>query len=164
LEWNWPVNPPANFKIFKKECDMKKSSEHRARLAINKSFLLMKILAVAFLGMFGRVCAVNGQGAQPIVAIHDSELTRALESMPAPAQRPRDRDTTSNQWWITQWHYFVMPDAVKEALRSDGTAFTVMGDSNILAGVLTNADGSPKYPIVISLGSEAIDRTVRLPS
>src|SRR5208283_3531339 len=46
--------------------------------------------------------------------------------------------TTSNQWWITQWHYFVMPDAVKEALRSDGTAFTVVGDSNILAGVLTN--------------------------
>ena len=56
-----------------------------------------------------------------------------------------------------QWHYFVMPDSVKEALRSDGTAFTVIGDSNIMAGVLTNADGSPKYPILISLGAEAMD-------
>ncbi len=49
-----------------------------------------------------------------------------------------------------------MPDSVKEALRSDGTAFTVVGDSNIAAGVLTNVDGSPKYPIVISLAAEAI--------
>ncbi|MGH7990262.1 MAG: hypothetical protein ACREDS_08765, partial [Limisphaerales bacterium] len=49
-----------------------------------------------------------------------------------------------------------MPDSVKEALRSDGTAFTVIGDSNIVAGVLTNVDGSPKYPIVISLASEAV--------
>ena len=50
-----------------------------------------------------------------------------------------------------------MPDSVKEALRSDGTAFTVVGDSNILTGALTNADGSPRYPILISLASEAID-------
>ena len=50
-----------------------------------------------------------------------------------------------------------MPDSIKETLRSDGTAFTVVGDSNILSGVLTNADGSPKYPIVISLAAEAVD-------
>src|SRR5947209_19962258 len=48
-----------------------------------------------------------------------------------------------------------MPETVKEALRSDGTAFTVIGDSNIISGqLLTN--GQPKYPIVISLASEAI--------
>ena len=29
-------------------------------------------------------------------------------------------------------------------MRSDGTAYTVVGDSNILAGVLTNANGSPR--------------------
>jgi len=98
-----------------------------------------------------------GQGAQPIVAIHDSEFTRALESMPASGATPTGSGYSGEQWYITQWHYFVMPDAVKEALRSDGTAYTVVGDSNILAGVLTNADGSPKYPILISLGSEAID-------
>ncbi len=77
--------------------------------------------------------------------------------MPASGATPNGTGTTSNQWWITEWHYFVMPDSVKEALRSDGTAFTVIGDSNIMAGVLTNADGSPKYPILISLGAEAMD-------
>src|SRR5262249_56137922 len=45
--------------------------------------------------------------------------------------------------------------AMKEALRSDGTAFTVVGDSNITAGVLIT-NGAPKYPIVISLASEAV--------
>jgi len=99
----------------------------------------------------------QGQGTQPVVAIQDSEFTRALETMPASGATPTGTGTTSNQWWITQWHYFVMPDSVKEALRSDGTTFTVIGDSNIMSGVLTNADGSPKYPILISLGAEAMD-------
>ncbi|MGO8925800.1 MAG: Ig-like domain-containing protein, partial [Limisphaerales bacterium] len=94
--------------------------------------------------------------ATPVVAIHDSELTRALESIPASGATPTGPGTTGFQWWPTNWHYFVMPDSVKEALRSDGTAFTVVGDSNILSGVLTNANGSPKYPIVISLASEAV--------
>ena len=86
---------------------------------------------------------VLGQGTQPLVAIHDSELTRALESMPATNATPRGAGTTSNEWWTTDWHYFVMPESVKEALRSDGTAFTVVGDSNITAGlVLTNGNWS----------------------
>jgi hypothetical protein len=108
---------------------------------------------------FSLVCALTlarAQGTQPIVAIHDSELTRALETMPASGSTPTGAGTTGFQWWPTSWHYFVMPDSVKEALRSDGTAFTTIGDSNIVSGVLTNADGSPKYPIVISLASEAI--------
>jgi hypothetical protein len=92
----------------------------------------------------------------PVVAVHDSELTRALETMPATSSTPTGPGTTGNQWWPTNWHYFVMPDSVKETLRSDGTAYTVIGDSNIVAGVLTNSDGSPRYPIVISLASEAI--------
>ena len=104
----------------------------------------------------GLVLALQVQGAQPVVAIHDSELTRALESMPASGATPAGPGTTGNQWWPTNWPYFVMPDSVKEMLRSDGTTFTVVGDSNIVAGVLTNVDGSPKYPIVISLASEAI--------
>ncbi|MGA9779592.1 MAG: tandem-95 repeat protein [Verrucomicrobiia bacterium] len=115
------------------------------------------ILAIIFLCLFGLTFPACGVGTLPIVAIHDSELTRALETMTASGATPTGPGTTSNQWWITQWHYFVMPDSVKETLRSDGTAYTVVGDSNILAGVLTNADGSPKYPILISLASEAID-------
>ncbi len=95
-------------------------------------------------------------GTQPLVAIHDSEITRSLETIPAIAPTPSGSGTSSNQWWTTNWHYFVMPETVKESLRSDGTAFTVLGDSNIISsGLLTN--GVPKYPIVVSLASEAID-------
>ena len=115
--------------------------------------VFMKTVLVTVLCVF---CAALAQATQPVVAIHDSELTRALETMPASGATPTGPGTTSNQWWTTQWHYFVMPESVKEALRSDGTAFTVVGYSNNLAGVLINADGSPKYPIVISLASEAI--------
>ena len=49
-----------------------------------------------------------------------------------------------------------MPDSLKETLRSDGTAFTVVGDSNIVSGDLLDANGQPIYPIVISLASEAV--------
>src|SRR5580693_7772198 len=65
--------------------------------------------------------------ALPMVAIHDSELTRALEKIPASGATPTGPGTTGFQWWTTNWHYFVMADAMKEALRSDGTAFTTVG-------------------------------------
>ncbi len=95
------------------------------------------------------------QGTQPIVAIHDSELTRAMETQVASNATPTGPGTTGNQWWPTDWHYFVMPESLKEAFRSDGTAFAVLGDSNITAGALLT-NGVPKYPIFISLSSEAI--------
>src|SRR4051812_12719229 len=112
-------------------------------------------LAMAILTVFGCASAALGQSIQPLVAIHDSELTRALEALLAVAPTPSGVGTTGKQWWPTDWHYFVMPEAMKEALRSDGTAFTVVGDSNITAGVLLT-NGLPRYPIVISLASEAI--------
>src|SRR5205814_2569426 len=59
-------------------------------------------------------------------------------------------------WWPTNWHYFVMPEAMKEALRSDGTAFEVVSDADISAGRLLDTNGHPRYPIVISLASEAV--------
>ncbi len=123
----------------------------------------MKTLGIMWLGVVCCVTAVLGQVTQPMVAIHDSELTRALGSMSATADTPTGSGTTNKQWWTTDWHYFVMPESVKEALRSDGTAFTVVGDSNITAGVLLT-NGLPKYPIVISLASEAIrnDEIARL--
>jgi hypothetical protein len=104
------------------------------------------------------ICALSVwslHATQPVVAIHDSELTRALEFMPAADGTPTGSGTTSNQWWPTQWHYFVMPDSVKETLRSDGTAFNVVGDADINAGALLDTNGRPAYPIVISLASEA---------
>ena len=94
--------------------------------------------------------------AQPVVAIHVSEVTQALETTAAGPSTPSGADTTGKEWWTPWWHYFVMPESMKEALRSDGTAFATVTDAQISAGSLLNPDGSPKYPIVISLASEAI--------
>ena len=102
-------------------------------------------------------CPIMGQGTQPLVAIHDSELTRALETMPAASTTPTGAGTTGNEWWINTWHYFVMPESVEETLRSDGTPFQVVGDSNIISGQLLDTNGQPRFPIVISLASEAIN-------
>ncbi len=115
----------------------------------------MKALSGSLLGLVCVAAAFPGRGAQPLVAVHDSELTRALEAMPASSPTPTGPGTTGFQWWPTDWHYFVMPEAVKEALRSDGTSFAVVSDANISSGQLLN-NGAPAYPIVISLASEAI--------
>jgi hypothetical protein len=93
----------------------------------------------------------------PAVAIHVSELTRALETMPASPPTPTGPGTTGYEWWISAWHYFTVYESLKEALRSDGTPFVEASDADIIAGQLLNTDGSPRYPIVISLASEAID-------
>src|SRR5579871_4947139 len=112
---------------------------------VRRGFFLMAVLAIFWLASGNPASAL-----QPLVAVHDSELTRALESMPASGGVPTGAGTTGFQWWPTNWHYFVMPDAVKEALRSDGTAFTVVGDSNITSGNLLDGSGHPNYPILIS--------------
>src|SRR5437762_820297 len=92
----------------------------------------------------------QAQPTLPLVAIHDSELTRSLETVAATPPTPSGAGTTGMQWWPTDWHYFVMPESLKEALRSDGTPFSVVGDSNITSGLLLT-NGSPRYPIIISL-------------
>jgi hypothetical protein len=100
---------------------------------------------------------VRAQSTQPLVAIHDSELTRGLDSTNSPAIPPTPNGVTNTglQWWPTNFHYHVMPESVKETLRSDGTAFVTVSDANITAGALLT-NGQPKYPILISLASEAI--------
>src|SRR5437867_4896166 len=54
----------------------------------------------------------------PAVAIHDSELTRALESRVASPPTPSGSGTTGFEWWPKDWHYFVMPESLKEAMKS----------------------------------------------
>ena len=96
----------------------------------------------------------------PAVAIHVSELTQVLETMPASPPTPTGVGTWGFQWWISSWHYFVMYESLKEALRSDGTPFVTVSDARASRRfALLNSDGSPKYPIVISLASEAIADT-----
>jgi hypothetical protein len=92
----------------------------------------------------------------PMVAIHVSELTQALETTPAKPSTPTGAGTTGYEWWSTEWPYFVMYQALEEALRSDGTPFVEVSDADITAGQLLNSDNTPKYPIMISLASEAI--------
>lgn len=117
----------------------------------------LKVLSAGLLQALVAVTVVRGQTTLPMVAIHDSELTRALDSTNSPAVPPTPSGpcTTGNQWWPTNFHYFVMPQSVKESLLSDGTAFSVIGDANISAGLLLS-NGAPRYPIVISLAAEAI--------
>jgi hypothetical protein len=70
------------------------------------------------------------------VAIHDSGWTKL------------------NGLSSTNWNYFVMPESVKEALRSDGTPYVVVSDLDVANGFLLTTNGTPKYPILISLASE----------
>ena len=49
-----------------------------------------------------------------------------------------------------------MPESLKEALRSDGTPFAVVTDADITSGNLLLPNGTPRYPIVISLAAEAV--------
>ncbi len=102
------------------------------------------------------VIAPPAQSGGAIVAIHDSELTRALEQMTATPPTPNGAGTSGKEWWQTNWHYFVMPESLKEALRSDGTAFEIVSDADIAAGKLMDTNGHPRYPIMISLASEAV--------
>ena len=123
-------------------------------LSVILRFPVKRVWLAAVLWLLGSVLAVQAQ-TLPMVGVHDSELTRALATMPATRQTPRGAGTTGFEWWPTQWNYFVMPESVKEMLRSDGTAHAVVSDADISAGGLL-VNGMPKYPIVISLAAEAI--------
>ena len=93
----------------------------------------------------------------PVVAIYISELTQALETMPAVPPTPTGSGYSGFEWFYTSWHYFVMPEfPLKIALESYGTPYVVVTDADIAAGALM--DGSvPKYPIVFSLANEAVE-------
>jgi hypothetical protein len=99
----------------------------------------------------------------PMVAIHVSETTQALETLVATPPTPTGADTSGFQWWYTSWHYFVMYESLKEALNSDGTPYVEVSDADIGAGGLLTAQRSPLYPIVLSLASEAIGDSVIAP-
>ncbi len=114
---------------------------------------MRRILVLASLIVFSTLSAV---ASQPTVAIHVSELTQALANSAASGTTPSGPGTTGTQWWPTWWNYSVMYGSLEESLTSDGTPWVIVTDANISAGALQNSDGTPKYPIVISLASEAI--------
>jgi peptidoglycan/xylan/chitin deacetylase (PgdA/CDA1 family) len=76
-------------------------------------------------------------GMEPTVAIHVSENTQA-------------------SWRYTTWKSFHAHQFLREALKSDGTPFVELTDADIAAGRLREASGAIRYPILFSLGAEAI--------
>ena len=127
--------------------------------------ILFRLLTLVIIAVLAAPAPAVAQGAvrqqaQPVVAIHVSELTEALEKMPAAGtdtpHPPTTSDTSGTQWYYTSWHYFVMYESLMEALRSDGTPFVTVSDADIRGGGLVLEDGKPKYPILISLAAEAV--------
>ncbi len=144
-------------------------------LPLHTIFLAYLLLATLFLGWVPAkalakdefVAALQGEdGPIPAVAIHVSELTQALENMPAATTTPHDDQTTGYEWWNPSWHYFTLYESIEEALRSDGTPFVEVSDADISAGRLLTSNGKPRFPILISLASEAVrdDEIPRLSS
>jgi len=88
--------------------------------------------------------AAWGQATAADVAIHDSELTRALETMPASGRARPEHGHERLPMVATDWHYFVHARVSQEkAAIGRHQAFTVVGDSNITAGLLlTNRSAS----------------------
>jgi hypothetical protein len=127
------------------------SREHNSYKKLFVGFLNILAVFVIIIGMVinpsgwratPAVAAPGTTAALPYVAIHISETTQGV---------------TLSQ---TNWPYFTEYNALQEALRSDGTPFVNVSDANIAAGGLLNPDGSPHYPIVISLASEAVSDAV----
>jgi len=121
---------------------------------------MIAVLMAAALSV-GQFPAVTASTTPPLpkVAIHVSEITQALEALPAGPTTPKPpafADASGYEWWTSAWHYFVMPASLKEALSADGTPYVVITDADITAGNLLHPDGSPKYPILMSLAAEAI--------
>ena len=130
--------------------------ERNSRFSTLRNSLFTTFMLATFLIGVNAASSSALSHPEPVVAIHNSELTQALESMPAVPPTPTGAGTTGKQWWIASWHYYVAAESLKEALRSDGTPYVEVGDAEVMAGALLHPDGSPRYPIVISLASEAI--------
>ncbi len=111
---------------------------------------------IIFLFFLALSYSIPALAVEPVVAIHVSEATQALESITADSPTPTGSGTTGKEWWTPWWPYHVMPESLKEALLSDGTPFVVVNDAQIAAGFLLDGD-KPRFPIVISLSAEAVD-------
>jgi hypothetical protein len=102
--------------------------------------------------MLGHDPRVPGSDVPLAVAIHDSSRSRINDTNPNANGRwlPSDPATL-----VPLFRYFVMPESVKEALRSDGTPFVVLDDADLLTKLLM-PNGAPRYPILVSLAAESL--------
>jgi len=135
---------------------MKAKAIGNSRTNLAKGMLLLVCVLILMAPRTGSTRETSGI-PDPLVAIHVSENTQALETMPAVAPTPTGTGWSGYEWFYTSWHYSVAYDSLKEALSSAGIPFAVVTDANIIAGNLLRADGSPRYPILFSLNAEALD-------
>ncbi len=117
---------------------------------------ILALVASLFAGVPARPVAAAADPPSPVVAIHVSEHTAALETMTATPPTPTGPGYTGKEWWFTTWRYFVAYQSLEEALKADGTPYVEVSDADIAAGKLLTADGAARYPIVFSLAAEAI--------
>ena len=137
--------------------DEKSANTHLRVISWPRSMvLLMLVLSIILALHIAAPPQATAQLPEPVVAIHVSEVTQNLETLTATPPTPTGSGTSGKEWCYTSWHYFVAHESLKEALRSDGTPFVEVSDADIAAGDLLYPDGSPRYPILISLASEAV--------
>jgi hypothetical protein len=109
---------------------------------MKQKFLTIVMIFALVLASFFASAPFRVQGDTPTptlpkVAVHVSQYTEA-------------------HWPYTTWKYFQMYSILEEALRSDGTPFVEITDSEIEGGGLLTSSGLPKYPILFSLAAECI--------
>jgi len=133
-------------------------SLHRSRVRARalSAIATLGLVASLFVGVPARPVAAAADPASPVVAIHVSEHTAALETMTATPPTPTGAGYTGKEWWFTTWRYFVAYQSLEEALKADGTPYVEVSDADIAAGKLLTADGSARYPILVSLAAEAV--------
>ena len=80
----------------------------------------IKVLVLIVSLVAGGICGARAQNTQPLVAIHYSELTEAMQTEVASNGYPTaSQGGTGYQWWPTNWNYFVMPETLEQAFHSD---------------------------------------------
>jgi len=106
-----------------------------------------RVLIALTVGLFGLPVvagpALAAPGATtPVVAIHISANNRSA--------------------WPHggAFEYDVLQEALRQALSADGTPYVEVSDADIASGLLLDS-GTPRYPIVITLGNERVSDTGR---
>src|SRR6185369_16960283 len=96
--------------LFVEDLDMKVPKGRLISLtaSIALTVLYLCIICVPFLPH-----SAYAEPARPLVAIHVSELTAALQSVPAVSPTPTGTGNSGYEWWYTAWKYPVAYESLK---------------------------------------------------
>ena len=116
-----------------------------------RTLAMVLVLLAASASALVSAMAEDTSPTRPVVAVHVSEYTRALNGAP---QSPAPSSDTRGMYYDSFSHAQVY-SMLEEALRGDGTPFVEVTDADIENGALL-VGGVPAYPIVFSLMAEAV--------